>query len=448
MKLNYIVRYSWQDLWSASNRTFTLINLIAITISISVFIILAGGFLAFRENGKQMIDQMGLGIEVSAQQERELTPKEREQLAKLKGVSASYSWTPSLFFFYNKQGALRDVIGGRTVDLRDPLLASLRDIRSNKPVRFLGKGQLKAGDYDELGLIVPFVILKQLDYLPPTATADKPDSWKQIALPDKLTIRIKSRDGEPTVVGLPIVGIVSEIEGGRYLVTKDCDQLLGNHWRDDYRPFLQDRHGRKLFPQATAPAGQPNPLVGRQPKYVSTHATVYAKSRDEVLPLLQLIRGELNLKADCALEYYLEDYQQQETFFIAAVGGICLVMFFFSGVVLFATFQALILRKTQEIGILKACGSSKILVYIIFALQALLISSLSVLLGAGIGLGSGWELSGYIQNTLQLKKGQWFIFPPEYLALLFGLALLFCMMVTFFPVRMAVKVDPDRVMRT
>ena len=448
MKLSYILRYSWQDIWSASNRTFTLINLIAITISISVFIVLAGGFLAFRENGKQMMDQMGLGIEVSAQQERELTPDERSRLQKIKGVSASYTWTPSLFFFYNNQGALRDIIGGRTVDLRDPLLSSLRDIRGDKPVRFLDKGQLKHKLYDELGLIVPFVMLKQLAYLPPTATVDKPDSWKQIPLPNKLSIRIKSRDGTPAVVGLPIVGIVADLEGGRYLVTKDCDQIFGNQWRDEYRPFLQDRHGGKLFPQAMMPADKSNPLAKRKQNYVNTHATVYAQGRDEVLPLLQLIRGELSLKADCALEYYLEDYKQQETFFIAAVGGICLVMFFFSGVVLFATFQALILRKTQEIGILKACGSSKILVYVIFALQALLISALSVIFGVSIGLGAGWKLSSNIQKALQLKKGQWFVFPPEYLALLFGLSLLFCLLVTFFPVRMAVKVDPDRVMRT
>jgi hypothetical protein len=446
MKAGYILRYVAHDLWHAGNRTFTLINLVAIGIAMSVLVILMGGFLAFRKNGRQAMDKMGVGIEVSPREERELNLEEKNSLRALPGVMV-YTWTPSIFLFYNRQGRLYDGLGGRTVDLADPLMTSLQDVRGDKPLSFLSKKELQT-PYDELGLIIPFVMLKQLSYLPHSAIAEQPETWQYTPFPEKLKIRVKEdrSDALATVVELPIVGVVSELEGGRYLITKDCYQIFGSGWRDSFRPFLLDRHGRSLFPEAKGHASQ-NPLISERKLPPETHATVYAQSRDHILPLLQEIRGKLWLRADCALEYYLQEYKQQETFFGAAAGSICLVMFFFSGVVLFATFQAFILRKMKEIGILKACGASKTLVYCIFALEVIFISSMAIALGMGIGIGSGLQIGEYILTALQLPKVAVFIFPPLYMGAVFAIVLSFCLVITFFPVRMAIKIDPDQVIR-
>ncbi|HON44796.1 MAG TPA: FtsX-like permease family protein, partial [Planctomycetota bacterium] len=129
-------------------------------------------------------------------------------------------------------------------------------------------------------------------------------------------------------------------------------------------------------------------------------------------------------------------------------GGICCIMFFFSGVILFSTFQSLILRKLKEIGILKACGASKFLIYQIFSLEAILVSTLSSLIGVGLGTLFGFKMDSWLQEYLQLPESTWFLLPTYFIVAVFLGGICFCLCVTFFPIRMAVRVDPDVVIRS
>lgn len=448
MKRRYIFRYVWHDLWHSSNRPFTLINLIAIGISTAVLVLLAGAFFAFKENGEKMMDKLGLSLEVTSHEEKNISDELRQKISQLPGVSSTAWWTPTIFLFYDKQGRLYDGIGGRTIDMEDPLMETFQDFRSKSAIRFKSKKELNT-PYNELGIIVPFVIMKQLGYLPAAASPDKPETWQNIAFPSHLQImaREDKLTSIPLIVSLPLLGILPESENGRYFVTKDCYTIFGYTWRNEFRPYLWDRNKNPLFPGSNPEPGMTNPLEKELPFPPPSHVTLYAMNRNTLLPLLHHVRS-LGLKADCVLEDYLKDYQQQEIFFMASAGGICLVMFFFSGVILFSTFQALILRKLKEIGILKACGSSQFLVYRIFLFEAALISTMSTLFGSGLGAWAGVQMSCFIQKEFIMPDIVWYNLPPLFLAIVFIFGIVFCLLVTFFPVRMAVKSDADILIRS
>ncbi len=448
MKNRYIFHYVWSDLWHSSNRPFTLINLIAIGISTSVLVLLAGAFFAFQENGEKMMDKLGLSVEVSSHEERTISNDTREKIAEMKEVAAAAWWTPTIFLFYDKQGRLYDGIAGRTIDMQDPLIGTFRDFRTQKPIAFKSKQELGTL-YDEAGIIAPFVVLKQLGYLPAAASPDKPDTWKNIVFPTHL--QIMAREDKvtsiPLKISLPLVGILAESENGRYFITKDCYAIFGYSWKNEFRPYLLDRNKQPLFPEFSQKPSSNNPLEQGIISPAPSHITLYAKTRNDILPLIHNVRS-LGLKADCALEDYLKDYKQQEIFFMASAGGICIVMFFFSGVILFSTFQALILRKLKEIGILNACGASHFLVYRIFFLEAILISALSTFFGSIIGSWAGIQTSYFIQKEFVLPDTTWYILSPSFLTIVFVFGLLFCILVTFFPIRIAVKSDADFLIRT
>lgn len=448
MNTSYIVRYIWRDIWHSVNRPFTLINLIAIGISTAVLVLLAGGFFAFQANAEKVMDKLGLSIEVTAREERVISDEVRQKLGKLPGMSAISWWTPIRFLFYDKGERLHEEIEGRTLDMKDPVVSSFQDFRTKEPIRFKTKQELGKDYYDELGFIAPFLVLKQLGYIPPAASAEKIETWKNLDLPTHLEIRLL-KDGPseaPSRVRLPIVGILPESEGGRYFVTKDCYKIFLHAWQDAFMPFLMDRYNRPLFPDAKQKATTTPVFFGGIPSDPDTHATVYANTRKDILPLLQEIRG-MGLKADCALEDYLGDYEEQEIFFMASGGGICVVMFFFAGVILFSTFQALILRKLKEIGILKACGFSPWLIYKIFLGEAITLSGMSTLLGILLGVWGGNAISQFVQKEFLLPDTQWFILPFFVVAAILACGIFFCILVTFLPVTTAVKVDPDVVIR-
>jgi len=430
-----------------------LINLIAIGIATAVLVILLGGFMAFQQSGDSLMDRLGLSIDVTTKDQTLMPEAAKDQLKALPGSSAVHWWTPTIFLLYTKDGKLYDGVGGRTIDLDDPLIGSLKDIRTKQRISFLSKqqsGQL----YDEIGIIVPFLMLKQLGYIPQSASADKPQTWprdttdkEKYAFPT--TIRLMVRENQPGAipmdVQLPIVGIASEISSNRYLLTKDCYRILGN-WQNSFRVLLKDRAGKPIFAQADGDIATATQAFEQLPKPLATNAAVYAQSRATILGLIKDIRN-LGLKADCAVEHYLSDYQQQEKFFIAAGGGICIVMFFFSGVILFATFHALVMRKLQEIGILKASGASKRLIYNLFALEAVLISGMASTLGIVGGTTLAYQMGSAIQEELQVSDARWLLLPIEYMIGIALVGICFGIMVTFFPVQSAVNVDPDSVIR-
>lgn len=447
MRSGYTLKYVWSDLWHGSNRAFTLINVIAVGLAMAVLVILLGSFLAFRRNGEQLMDRLGLSIEIHAGVGQTIDDARKRQLQDLPGKSALQWWTPTIFLFYSQQGRLCDGIRGRTVDLDDPLIETLRDIRSRQKIRLLGK-QEQNRPYDELGIIVPFLMLKQLGYLPHAASLNQPESWQNATLPQKIRLLVKENapGAVATDVELPVVGIVPDIEGGRYLMSKDCYRLLGYNWRDAWRPLLYDRQGKLLVANAGAASDDAMALLTSMPSPPDTHGTVYAQSATTLLPLLRHVRS-LELKADCAIENHLEGYEQQKSFFVAVAGGISLTMFFFCGVILFATFKAMVIQKLKEIGILKACGASKSLVYTLFALQVVLLSGIASITGIALGAGGATQLGKLLQQQLELPSSQWFWMPPEYMAGLVLFAVGFCLIVTFFPVRAAVQLDPDAVIR-
>ena len=448
MKFRYMVKYVWLDIWHKQNRPFTLINLLALTITTTVLVVLLGGFLAFRRNSEQLLDRQSLSIEITTKGEGVIAEAMKQQLAGLQGMASLQWWTPTIFLFYTQDGRLCDGISGRTVAVSDPLLDSLRDLRNNQTIRFLGRKELGHGLYDELGIIVPFLMLKQLAYLPPAASWSKPETWKAHPLPTKIKFMIReSRTGAtPVDIELPVVGIVADIEGGRYLITKDCYRILGSGWNNAWRSQLKDRRQQLLFADAKGSAGQEPLAIAKLPAPPDTHGTAYVKQRSNLLPLLKSIRDR-GLKADCAMEYTLRDYQQQETFFIAAGGGICWTLFFFSGVILFATSQAMVLRKLKEIGILKACGASKPLVHYLFAMQTTLISGMASIFGIILGTGCAVYLAYVAQTYLQLAMRDYFLVPWPYLTGIWLFDIVFCLLITFFPVYSCVRLDPDQVMK-
>jgi len=437
VKKNYIAKYVWKDIWYRGNRPFTLINLIAVGIATAVFVILAGSFMAFEKNTDAMMDSLGLSIEISSKEEQAMPDNIREELHHLENISSLHWWTPTSLLFYDKDGTLRAGLAGRTVELADPLVLSLRDIRSQEPIRFLPKEKMKDAWYDELGIIVPLLILKQLSYLPASADATKPETWKDENFPTHLRMRLRTSDVE-----LPIIGVAAETENGNYLMTKDCYTIFALAWHEIWKTNLLDRKGNPIFPNVTQIK-----IAHTVPKMKDTHATAYAQTREDIIPIIHHIRS-MGLRATSGLEDYIDDYEQQETFFIAAAGGICCIMFFFSGVILFSTFQSLILRKLKEIGILKACGASKFLIYQIFSLEAILVSTLSSLIGVGLGTLFGFKMDSWLQEYLQLPESTWFLLPTYFIVAVFLGGICFCLCVTFFPIRMAVRVDPDVVIRS
>lgn len=441
MKNTYILRYSWRDIWHTTNRPFTLINIVAIVVSVTTLVLLLGGLQAFQNSSNDRIGETGLSIEATAHEESKISKEQKESIAQLKNINYSYWWKPTLFLFYNAQGHLYDGIGGRTVDLQDPLLKNLKDIRNNDNISFFDKSQIKDSVFGEIGIIVPFVMLKQLSFLPPSAVINQEKTWKHIPLPKTLRIRIKEQGGVAMDFDLPIVGIISGATSGRYLVTKECYEILGLQWNSEFMPHLKKRDGSPVFPDAKSTDSPPPSL---QPSN-DTHASIYVSDRKHLLSVLQKVRG-LGLRASSALEFHLQDYEQQETFFIAAASGICFALFLFTGVILFATFYALTLRKRKEIGILKSCGASSWLVTKIFVLQALNIGFLAITCGIASGVLLGTQLSEYIQEKIQ-TSASFFSMPQQYVVFIFGYGLLFCLLVTFIPVRMAVKVDADTVIR-
>ncbi|BBM86760.1 ABC transporter permease [Candidatus Uabimicrobium amorphum] len=441
MKNTYILRYSWKDIWHTTNRPFTLINIIAIVVSVTTLVLLLGGLQSFEDNRENKIDAAGLAIEATSYEESKISQEQRESLAKLANVKSSHWWKPTLFVFYKKKGGLFEKASGQTIDLQDPILENLKDVRNNARVTFLDKSKIKDSAYDEIGIIIPFGMLKQLKYLPEAVNVEQEKTWKHIPLPKTIRVRIKEKGlgGMPMIFDLPIIGIVDDKTLGRYLVTKECYEMLGLQWNTNFMPHLKKRDGSPLFPDQK-PTNTPPPSIQRS---ADTHVSVYVDDRQQLLPVLRKIRV-LGLRASSALEFFLQDYQQQETFFIAAASGICFALFLFTGVILFATFYALTLRKRKEIGILKSCGASSWLVTKIFVLQALNIGFLAISVGIASGVLLGSQLSQYAKEKLDTNV---FSMPEQYLVFIFGYGLLFCLLVTFIPVRMAVKVDADTVIR-
>jgi cell division protein FtsX len=448
MYANYMLKYVWSDLWHKSNRPFTLINLVAISLATAVLVILLGSFLAFQRNGEQLMDRVGLSIEIHAGPNQTITDEVKPKLQSLQGVSSLQWWTPALFLFYSQQGRLCDNIRGRTVDLSDPLLATLRDMRGQQKIRLLSRQELGDRAYDELGIIVPFIMLKQLSYLPQSASYNNPASWRNQTFPEKIRIAVKENlpGATPIEVDLPVLGVVEDIEGGRYLLSKDCYRMFGYNWRNVFKPLLQDRQGRPMFANAGEATDEARKLLASMPAFPDSHGTVYAQKPEHLIPLLKQVRS-LGLKAECALENHLEGYEQQKSFFMAVAGGISLTMFFFCGVILFATFKALVLSKWKEIGILKACGASRTLVYLLFALHVILLSGMATIMGMAIGAGGATQIGKLLQKQLELQNSQWFWMPLEYMTGLLTFFVGFCLIVAFFPVRAAARVDPDSVMR-
>lgn len=480
MKIIYTFRYVCADFWHKTNRPFTIINLIGIGISTAVLVLLLGSFFAFRKNSEKDMDKLGLSIEVTnreaiitvseAQKKSQLAPDKEiitstskvtispemhKKLQQLPGAGSVHLWTPTVFLFYTDAGRLYDGAEGRTIDLNDALFESIRDFRHpTKPVFFAPKHYKNPPAlHDEIGIIVPFILLKKLDYLSSKAEWNKPETWKDKdcagIIPDKLRIRIKGEHELAAIdVEIPIVAVISEIEGGRYLVTKDFYRIFGSNWRNDFRGLIRDRQGNLLFTKEEYPnTPELQTALKKLPMTEETHATVYAQTRSKILPLIKEIRN-LDMRADCALEHHISDYQQQESFFLMAAGGVCLVMFFFSGVILFATFHALVLRKLQEIGLLKACGSSETLAYRLFALQAVIISGMAGLLGLLIGVVTANQVTKIIQEYAGMDTNtELFYLPIEYMVGIVLFGMLFCLLVTFFPVKSAVKIDADLLIR-
>lgn len=477
MKCSYTLQYVQADLLHRSNLPFTLINLLGILISTFVLVLLLSGFFAFQKNGEKLMDKLGLSIEVTNREEivivSEAQSKQKDgtdsnkhvvisqetytKLQNLQGVHSVHLWTPTVFLFYTNQGRLYDGAEGRTIDLNDPLFEIMRDIRSPNPnVGFLPRDKQNSSVlHDEIGIIIPFILLKKLDYMPAQAEWNKPETWVipkteiKCEIPDTLRVRIKGKEESIAIdVEVPIIGVVSEIEGGRYLVSKDFYRIFGSNWQNHFRGLIRDRQGKLIFKKGEYPnTPQLQKELQQLPMPEETHATVYAQNRSAILPLIRDIRN-MNLRADCAVEHHLSDYQQQESFFLFAAGGVALVMFFFSGVILFATFHALVLRKLQEIGILKACGASQKLAFTFFALQAIIISSVAGIFGILSGMLVAKKVTSLIQEYAKLDPNmELFYLPLEYMAgiLLFSIA--FCLFVIFFPVRSAVKIDADLLIR-
>ena len=101
--------------------------------------ILAGSFMAFEKNTDAMMDSLGLSIEISSKEEQAMPDNIREELHHLENISSLHWWTPTSLLFYDKDGTLRATFAGRTVELADPLVLSLRDIRLQEPIRFYQK---------------------------------------------------------------------------------------------------------------------------------------------------------------------------------------------------------------------------------------------------------------------------------------------------------------------
>jgi ABC-type antimicrobial peptide transport system permease subunit len=402
MKGNYIVRYAWKDIWARNNRPFTVINLVAIGLSMWALTILLGLYLGFQKYGHEVMDKLGLKIDVRNSEDTEFTLEQKKALASIPGVTSVHPWTMTALEFYNEEGGLQNVGSGRTVEVEDPLQASLKDLEG-KNLRFLTKG--------EKGVIVPFSMMKSLGYVPPDADPDTKSTWGIPSLPSHLNTKVREANGLLRDLKIPIVGITRQFTGDNYLITKEFYDFLGHC------------------------------------TYPYSNATLYIRSRDDLSIVLQKIQDLGGLEADCALKDNLADYEQLENVFPVAIAGICLALFVFTGVVLFSNFYSLVLRKKKEIGILKANGASSRLVSLLFLTETVIIGTFAIALGIGLGALSGQPVGRYIQQQLGSAELGLFLVSWESLGIIFVLGIMFCCLVTLRPVQMAVHIDPDQVIR-
>lgn len=143
--------------------------------------------------------------------------------------------------------------------------------------------------------------------------------------------------------------------------------------------------------------------------------------------------------------------------FLTAIAAISLIV---AGIGIMNIMTVSVMERTREIGILKAIGAKNRTVLALFLSEALLVgiigAIIGVLTGYGISNGLAYILSKFLQPTRQdtlIRQTETRhmelhpIFPPEWIIVAIGFAILVCIIFGWYPARKAAKLDPVEALR-
>jgi lipoprotein-releasing system permease protein len=115
------------------------------------------------------------------------------------------------------------------------------------------------------------------------------------------------------------------------------------------------------------------------------------------------------------------------------------------------TLLMMVMEKTKDIGVLKTLGSQKKTILRIFLAQGVLIGAVGTALGNILGFGLAWLELQY--KFISLPSSVYFmthvpiLFDPRDFILVSSLAFVLSVASSYFPARLATKLDPVRLLR-
>ncbi|HPY75025.1 MAG: FtsX-like permease family protein [Planctomycetes bacterium] len=246
MKINYMIKYSWKSLIYKQDRLFTLLNIIAVTATMTVLVGLSGLLVSFQVYTESVLQKLPLCIEIFKSKDslvqdlKEVEP----QLNALVGFDALYKIVPTNLTFLNTNKIPYNIRGCTLSPHENFIIKDIFDI----PVQFQSKEKLEQ-PFDEIGLIVSFDFLKKLNYLPEEAYFEKKETWKSEQLPKQLKILVTETNTSGNITSIPlpipILAIVPNLQRAEYMITEDFYNLT-LHWQHEFQYMLQDRNKKKL----------------------------------------------------------------------------------------------------------------------------------------------------------------------------------------------------------
>jgi putative ABC transport system permease protein len=117
------------------------------------------------------------------------------------------------------------------------------------------------------------------------------------------------------------------------------------------------------------------------------------------------------------------------------VGGIAAISLVVAGILIMNIMLVSVSQRTSEIGLLKALGSPKRQITVLFLTEAFLLSSIGALIGVAFGQVASW-LIGRVYPALPLGAPLWALISSVVVAI--GTGLLFAAL----PARRAARLDP------
>lgn len=190
-------------------------------------------------------------------------------------------------------------------------------------------------------------------------------------------------------------------------------------------------------------------------KHQYIQAAVYAKDREDIMPLLEKL-SEMGVVPSTPLKDYLKTFDRQEKFFKNAAMAIFVLILFLAAIVLFSTFYASVQRKRKQIGILKACGAPGPLIRKLYYMESAIVIAVGMAIGIYGGLKIGNFMTNWISNFVKLSEKELIFSLPGLditgffaldIARITAVVAAFCWLAIYIPAQIASNTDPAQVVR-